>query len=185
MNISYGEIISRLLLATAIGIIFGFERKCSNKPVGIRTHVLIALASCLVAIISSYGLAQLSAAYPHNTTSDPARLVVGILTGIGFIGAGIIWKTPAGVQGITTAAEIFLLAALGICIGQGFYFLCAVTTVIAIIDMIADDLWANWCKKRTAKKELNTTGPEIVQTEPINSDETTPPFTDKQADEQP
>ena len=98
MNISYGEIISRLLLATAIGIIFGFERKRSNKPVGIRTHVLIALASCLVAIISSYGLAQLSAAYPHNTTSDPARLVVGILTGIGFIGAGIIWKTPAGVR---------------------------------------------------------------------------------------
>lgn len=122
MNISYGEIISRLLLATAIGIIFGFERKRSNKPVGIRTHVLIALASCLVAIISSYGLAQLSAAYPHNTTSDPARLVVGILTGIGFIGAGIIWKTPAGVQGITTAAEIFLLAALGICIGLASIF---------------------------------------------------------------
>ena len=162
MDISYWEITLRLLLATGIGILFGFERKRSKKPVGVRTHVLIALASCVVAIISSYGLAQLSSAYPQNITSDPARLVVGILTGIGFIGAGIIWKTPAGVQGITTAAEIFLLAALGISIGLGFYFLTAVATVIAIIDMIADNLWSKWHKKRSRAKDAaaNTDPPE-------------------------
>ena len=156
-GISYWEITLRLLLATGIGILFGFERKRSKKPVGVRTHVLVALAACLVAIISAYGVAQLSSVYSHNITSDPARLVVGILTGIGFIGAGIIWKTPAGVQGITTAAEIFLLSALGIGIGLGLYFLTAVATVIAIIDMVADTLWENWQKKRAAKRRATAT----------------------------
>ncbi|MBS1347986.1 MAG: hypothetical protein HP052_00695 [Firmicutes bacterium] len=156
-GISYWEITLRLLLATGIGILFGFERKRSKKPVGVRTHVLVSLAACLVAIISAYGVAQLSSVFSHNITSDPVRLVVGILTGIGFIGAGIIWKTPAGVQGITTAAEIFLLSALGISIGLGLYFLTAVATVIAIIDMVADTLWENWQKKRAGKKRSPAT----------------------------
>lgn len=152
MAIGYLEIIIRLLLATGIGILFGVERKRSKKPVGARTHVLIALAACLIAMISAYGFADASHfAAGVNVNSDPARLVVGILTGIGFIGAGIIFKTPTGVQGITTAAEIFLLAALGIAVGLGFYFITAIATGIAIITMVATDIASAWRKKRGKK----------------------------------
>ncbi len=158
MALGYGEIILRLLLATAIGIIFGVERKRSKKPVGARTHVLIALAACVIAIISAYGFVDASQYYAAGivVNTDPARLVVGILTGIGFIGAGIIFRTPTGVQGITTAAEIFFLATLGIACGLGCYFIAGIATVIAIINMLAVDILIFFRKRRKADKEENT-----------------------------
>ena len=157
LGLSYWEIILRLVIATAIGMLFGFERKRSKKPVGIRTHVLVSLAACIIAIVSAYGFTTFIDYYPSsvNFTVDPARLLVGMLTGIGFIGAGIIWKSKTGIIGITTAAEIFLLAALGIAVGLGFYFLVIAATIIAIINMIADDLWVKWKKKRQVKKGLS------------------------------
>ena len=157
--ISNWEILLRLAIATALGVLFGFERNKSAKPVGIRTHVLICLTACVVALISSYGFADYethvatAVGKAIDVRSDPARLVVGVLTGIGFIGAGIIWKTPSGsVHGITTAAEIFLLAALGIGTGMGMYFLVGAATVIAIVNMIADDLQAKYRKKKAARQ---------------------------------
>ena len=157
LGLSYGEIILRLLFATGIGILFGFERKRNKKPVGIRTHILVCLSACIIAMISAYGFANIADYYPSsvNFVVDPARLVVGMLTGIGFIGAGIIWKSPTGIIGITTAAEIFLLSAIGISIGLGFYFLAIIATVIAFINMIADDVWDVFRKKRQAKKKLD------------------------------
>lgn len=135
MSLSYAEIIFRLCIATAIAIAFGIERQRKNKPVGVRTHVLICLAACEIAILSAYGFTDVFHAYPANVAvrSDPARLVVGMLTGMGFIGAGIIYKTPGRhIYGITTAAEIFLTAVLGIGIGLGQYFLSLLVSVIAL-----------------------------------------------------
>lgn len=145
MLLSNYEIVLRLLLATALGIIFGLERERSHKPAGTRTHVLVCLAACIIAMISAYGFKDIYHAYPANVSirTDPARLVVGVLTGIGFLGAGIIWKSPSGgVQGITTAAEVFLLAALGIGTGLGQYFLVCAAAVIALLNMMADGLYA-------------------------------------------
>lgn len=140
-ELSSWELLLRLALATAVGAIFGYERKKSKKPAGIRTHVLISLASCMIALISAYGFT--SAYSPElagvNFNIDPARLVVGVLTGIGFIGGGIIWKSPTGVIGITTAAEVFFLAALGIAIGLGLYLLAGAAGLIAIITLVAAD----------------------------------------------
>jgi putative Mg2+ transporter-C (MgtC) family protein len=160
-GIGYGELTLRLLLATGIGVLFGLERQKSKKPIGPRTHVLVCLAACVITLISAYGFNAVYQYYPVgiNFTIDPARLVVGVLTGIGFIGAGIIWKSPTGVIGITTAAEIFLLAALGISIGMGFYFLTALATAIAILTMIADHLWQAGRKKLDRKKR-NRNGSE-------------------------
>lgn len=158
--ISYWEIMLRLGLATVLGVLFGFERNKSSKPVGIRTHILICLTACVVALISSYGFADYEAKVAQamgeniDVRSDPARLVVGVLTGMGFIGAGIIWKTPSGsVHGITTAAEIFLLAALGIGIGMGMYFLVGAATVIAIINMGADTILERYKKRKETKSD--------------------------------
>ena len=150
--LSYQEILLRLLLATAIGLIFGLEREHNHKPAGVRTHILVCLAACVIALVSAYGLNSISEYYPSRITIniDPARLVVGVLTGIGFLGAGIIWKSPAGsIQGITTAAEIFLLAALGIACGLGEYFIALIAAAIGIITMGINGMTAFICKKIT------------------------------------
>ncbi|NLF80606.1 MAG: MgtC/SapB family protein [Clostridia bacterium] len=152
-GLSSWELVFRLALAAIIGAIFGYERKKSKKPAGIRTHVLISLASCMVALVSAYGFAGVYS--PElvgiNFNIDPARLVVGVLTGIGFIGGGIIWKSTTGVIGITTAAEIFFLAALGIAIGLGLYLLAGVAALIAIITLVASDIKQLMPGKRKAE----------------------------------
>ena len=128
----------------------------SSKPAGIRTHVLVSLAACLICLISAYGFMNVHTIYPANIniTTDPARLVVGILTGIGFLGEGIIWKSPSGsVQGITTAAEIFLLATLGIAAGLGQYFLLGVATVIAFVTMLSDNMMRKYKSAKKSAKE--------------------------------
>ncbi|MBQ3404558.1 MAG: MgtC/SapB family protein [Oscillospiraceae bacterium] len=161
--ISYKEILLRVLLATLIGLIFGIERERSHKPAGVRTHVLVCLAACVIAIISIYGFVY---AFPNgpanvNVNADPARLVTGVLTGIGFLGAGIIWKSPTGsVQGITTAAEIFMLAALGIACGLGMYFLVGLVSVIAFITMLADSLYRKSKRDRFRKQSAENVNPE-------------------------
>lgn len=136
------EILCRLLLAALLGAVFGIERKHRNKPIGARTHILISLAACTVAIISSYGFTELAFSYPHEVSvrTDPARLVVGMLTGIGFLGAGIIYKSPHGdIKGITTAAEVYLMAVLGIGAGLGLYMLSISTAVLAYVTLICSE----------------------------------------------
>ncbi len=154
MTLAEWEIALRLLIATATGVLFGYEREKSGKSVGVRTHVLIILASCAIAMISAYGFQDAidRAAGFTEFRSDPARLVVGILTGIGFIGAGIIWRNPGEpVRGITTAAEIFLLAALGIAVGLGQYFLFILTTAFAYLALVSDNLIRRSRERRQRK----------------------------------
>ena len=152
--ISNQEIAVRLLLACFIGCCLGFQRRRNHKPVGIRTHVLISVASCLLTIASAYGFTEICE--NNNITVDPARLVVGIMTGIGFIGAGIIWKSATGsVQGITTAAEILLLSVIGITIGLGLYFAAVASFIIAMLALIsntvAERIKRKWEQRAAAK----------------------------------
>ncbi len=142
MYINELQIISRLLFAALIGIVFGTERKHRNKPIGARTHVLITLAASTIAMISSFGFVETGHAYPSviSVSSDPARLVVGMLTGIGFLGAGIIYKSPHGdITGVTTAAEVYLMTVLGIGAGMGLYMLTATAAVIAYAVLICSE----------------------------------------------
>ncbi|MEG1500398.1 MAG: MgtC/SapB family protein [Clostridiales bacterium] len=126
------EIIIRLLASFIIGLLMGRERKIRNKPVGARTHILVCLASTLITIVSAYGFKE----FAGIRTMDPARLIVGVLTGMGFIGAGIIWKDNYGsIQGITTAANVFLCACIGIAIGLGHYLPAFLTVLLAIITL--------------------------------------------------
>ncbi|MCD7953099.1 MAG: MgtC/SapB family protein [Synergistaceae bacterium] len=145
------EILCRLLLAAFLGAVFGMERRHRNKPIGARTHILISLAACTVAIISSYGFTELAYSYPHEVSvrTDPARLMVGMLTGIGFIGAGIIYKRPHGdIKGITTAAEVYLVTVLGIGSGLGLYMLSISASVIAYITLICSEDMVSCVKEK-------------------------------------
>ncbi|WP_373953341.1 MgtC/SapB family protein [Exiguobacterium acetylicum] len=114
------EDLLKLLLAATLGIFIGFEREIKNKPVGIRTSLVITLISCLLTIVSIKSV-LLYHDMATNVQMDPMRLVAQIITGIGFIGAGVILRRPHDiVSGLTTAAIIWSASGIGIAIGAGF-----------------------------------------------------------------
>lgn len=115
----YFEPVVRLITAALLGSIIGYERESNKKPAGLRTHVLVCVASCLVTIISILEFPE-----------DPARLLAQIIPGIGFIGAGSIIASGEKVIGITTATGIFVTSAIGIAVGTGHYVLAIVSVGI-------------------------------------------------------
>jgi putative Mg2+ transporter-C (MgtC) family protein len=120
------DMILRLLLAAALGAGIGYQRERANKPAGLRTHMLIALGSALFTVISIFGF---------NGTVDPSRVAAGVVTGIGFIGAGVILRGVRGehVVGLTTAASIWAVAAIGMAAGVGMYLIATIAAVIAVL----------------------------------------------------
>lgn len=106
------EIAARLALAFVVGAILGFERTHQQKPAGSRTHSLVCLAAALFMIISLYGF---------GSGTDKARVAAQVVTGMGFIGAGAIWREGSWVKGITTATTLWVASALGLAIGAGLY----------------------------------------------------------------
>ena len=122
------EQILRILAAAIAGAAIGFEREIKNKPAGFLTFTLVSVGSCLIAILQQ----NINAANPGT---DPSRIIAQVVSGIGFLGAGTILYNRGNVQGITTAAMLWLVAALGLLIGTGglFNYVIAGTTVIIII----------------------------------------------------
>ncbi|NLJ99777.1 MAG: MgtC/SapB family protein [Clostridia bacterium] len=116
-----------------VGSMLGYERTKAKKPAGIRTHALVSLAATMISIVSAYGFYEFRNLAGY--TMDPARLLVGIITGIGFLGAGIIWKDSnhGDVRGLTTAANIWASAGLGIATGLGHYFLVLSTVSFMLL----------------------------------------------------
>jgi putative Mg2+ transporter-C (MgtC) family protein len=116
----------RLLLAAALGAIIGYQRERAGKPAGLRTHVLICVGAALFTIASIYGFSGAS----------PAQVAAGIVAGIGFLGAGAIIRTREHIVGLTTAASIWAVAAIGLAAGAGLYLISAVTTAVIMIVLL-------------------------------------------------
>ena len=112
----------RLLLAAVLGGAIGAQREWSGKPAGLRTMALLSIGAALFTIISGLGF----------TGADPARIAAGVVTGIGFLGAGAILHRHGGVEGLTTAATIWVSAGVGLAAGVGLYLLAVIVTVIAV-----------------------------------------------------
>ncbi|MFH1339418.1 MAG: MgtC/SapB family protein [Candidatus Omnitrophota bacterium] len=121
-------IFGRLILAIILGGLIGFEREVKKRSAGLRTHILVSLGSCLIMLTSQY----VFDIYKDVATLDPARIAAGIITGIGFLGAGAIIRSGEAVRGLTTAASLWLVAGIGMGIGCGFYLASLVTAVLAI-----------------------------------------------------
>src|SRR5215510_15716424 len=115
------EIVIKLLMAMACGGAIGFEREISRKAAGLRTNVLICMGAALYMIISRH----ISGGAPYT---DPARLVAQVVAGIGFLGAGVILQSRGSITGLTTAATIFVVGAVGISIGEGMFVLAIFST---------------------------------------------------------
>jgi putative Mg2+ transporter-C (MgtC) family protein len=118
----YAAVSQRLLLSLLFGGAIGLERSYHGRPAGFRTHALVCLSTSLLMLVSAFEWAWVSPSAIARTTLDPTRMAQGIMTGIGFLGAGAIIKEGLTVRGLTTAASIWITAAIGVLIGIGFYF---------------------------------------------------------------
>ena len=114
------EIFSRLVIALAIGALIGLERSYRGRPAGFRTHALVCLSTSLLMLLTAYEELWVPRGAEVRVTLDPTRMAQGIMTGIGFLGAGAILRDGLSIRGLTTAASIWITAAIGILVGIGF-----------------------------------------------------------------
>ena|SRR3989344_916453 len=114
------DFIIKMVLAFALGAIVGFEREFDDEPAGVRTHILVILGATLFTVLS----------IDFIGTSDPSRIASNVVVGIGFIGAGAIFRAENKVKGITTAASLWVIAAVGMAVGLGYYIAAFVTALL-------------------------------------------------------
>ena len=131
MTVDDYEILARLLAALVAGAFIGYERSYHGRPAGFRTHALVCTASSLLMLVTVYESHWMSAV-TGRVQIDPTRMAQGIMTGIGFLGAGVIIREGFSVRGLTTAASIWITAAIGILAGVGFYFPLVVSVVLTL-----------------------------------------------------
>jgi len=126
------SILLHLILAVLAGGLIGLERTYHGRPAGFRTHTLVCTASSLLMQLTLYQWEMVAAMPLETVRIDPTRMAQGIMTGIGFLGAGVVLKDGLTVRGLTTAASIWITAAIGIMAGAGFYFATFVATVLTL-----------------------------------------------------
>ncbi|WP_047197516.1 MgtC/SapB family protein [Caldimonas brevitalea] len=128
----YQDITLRLLFALGIGGAIGLERSYHGRPAGFRTHALVSLSTCVLMLVTVYQTRWFPEGPRTHVTLDPTRMAQGIMTGIGFLGAGTIMKDGLSVRGLTTAASIWMTAAIGVLVGVGFYFPAVLATALTL-----------------------------------------------------
>jgi len=132
MKQEYLDILQHLFAAVLAGGVIGFERSFHGRPAGFRTHTLVCIASSLLMLVTLYQREWFSQTALETVRVDPTRMAQGIMTGIGFLGAGVIFKESLTVRGLTTAASIWVTAAIGILLGIGFYFAATVAVILTL-----------------------------------------------------
>ena len=131
----------RVIIATVLGMILGLERQLSNKDAGLRTYAMVAGGSALFTVLSIYGFSD----------ADTSRVAAQIVTGIGFLGAGLIFRRGLTVQGLTTAAGLWSVAAIGMAAGTGLWGLAIVVTVIVLIFLKVSDQFSTQLRSQAMR----------------------------------
>ena len=152
------EMALRVSLAFVLGGVIGYERESIQRPAGLRTHMLVAAGASAFTVASIYGFVG------EGTVRDPARLAAQIVTGVGFLGAGTIWRTPSTVRGLTTAASIWLVAALGLLAGTGLYALAVFTTICGFVTL-------RWGRPPSRRRRILRTGEPSITGEPSEDED--------------
>jgi putative Mg2+ transporter-C (MgtC) family protein len=130
-SVSDGEIVLRLAIIVVLCGAIGLERQARDEIAGLRTHVIVGLGAGLFTLVSAYGFAG------NASRVDPSRIAAQVVSGIGFLGAGVIIRNSGTVRGVTTAAALWISAAIGMAIAAGFYLGGAATTGIALVALVA------------------------------------------------
>ena len=123
----------RILMAAFLDAIIGIEREIKNRAAGFRTHIIVSVGACLIMLIGIEGIGEIS----NNIGRDTARMAAQVVSGIGFLGAGTILQTKDGVSGLTTAATLWLSAAIGLAVGIGFYEGALIATIVCLVTLIS------------------------------------------------
>ena len=140
----------RILVAAFLGAIIGIEREIKNRAAGFRTHIIVSVGACLIMLIGIEGIGEIS----NNIGRDTARMAAQVVSGIGFLGAGTILQTKDGVSGLTTAATLWLSAAIGLAVGIGYYEGAIIATAICLITLISLKWVSDIINKRTTRSYI-------------------------------
>ncbi len=134
-SLSWEETLLRIAIAAALGGAVGLERELREREAGFRTHMLVSVGSALFTIASAYGFRDFLVSGDNVIRADPTRIAAQIVTGIGFLGAGAIIRQGLSVRGLTTAATLWLVAAIGLTTGAGYYSAAVITTLVALFSL--------------------------------------------------
>jgi putative Mg2+ transporter-C (MgtC) family protein len=132
-NLTWPHVLLRLSVAAGLGGAIGFERELRERQAGLRTHLVVCLGSALFTIVSAYGFHEFLTGGGNIVRTDPTRIAAQIVTGIGFLGAGAIIREGLSVRGLTTAATLWVVAAIGMACGAGYYWPAAGATLLTIL----------------------------------------------------
>jgi putative Mg2+ transporter-C (MgtC) family protein len=135
MVITPVEMLLRMGTGVALGAAIGYERERTGRPAGLRTHLLVSLASATFMLVSTHFVYFQSYGKEDLVAVDTSRIAASVVTGVGFLGAGAILRTGIGVQGLTTAASLWLVAALGLAAGGGMYVVALAATLVALFGL--------------------------------------------------
>jgi putative Mg2+ transporter-C (MgtC) family protein len=132
-ELSWGQNLIRLGVAAGLGGLIGLEREMRDREAGFRTHLLVCVGSALFTIVSAYGFRDFLTSGDQVVRADPTRIAAQIVTGIGFLGAGAIIRQGLSVRGLTTAATLWVVAAVGLAAGAGYYSAAVITTALVLL----------------------------------------------------
>jgi putative Mg2+ transporter-C (MgtC) family protein len=131
--LGWPEVLGRVALAAVLGGVLGLEREFREREAGLRTHLLVSVGSALFTIVSAYGFREFLTSGQSVVRADPTRIAAQIVTGIGFLGAGAIIRQGLAIRGLTTAATLWVVAAIGLASGAGYYSAAVITTGVALV----------------------------------------------------
>jgi putative Mg2+ transporter-C (MgtC) family protein len=134
-TLRWPEVLLRLALAAVFGAAIGIERELREREAGLRTHLLVSVGSALFTIVGAYGFREFLVNGGSVVRADPTRIAAQIVTGIGFLGAGAIIRQGLSVRGLTTSATLWVVAAIGLASGAGYYSAAAISTVLVILSL--------------------------------------------------
>jgi putative Mg2+ transporter-C (MgtC) family protein len=164
-ELSLGELILRVALAAALGGAIGAEREMRERGAGLRTHLLVSVGSALFTLVSAYGFSDWEFSTPKGVVFDPTRIAAQIVTGIGFLGAGAIIRQGLSIRGLTTAATLWIAAAIGLAAGAGFYSAAIVTTLTVLVALGP----LRYVARRTIRRVRHEEGRLLVELRPGES----------------
>lgn len=146
---NFFSVLVSLVVSAVFGGIIGIEREQKGSHAGLRTHVLVTLGSCLIMQVSI----RIFEVYSEVATVDPSRIASGVITGIGFLGAGAIMRSTQSIKGLTTAASIWVAAGIGLAVGCSFYSAAFTTTVITFLVLKFLRKFESYIKKSSKKSK--------------------------------
>lgn len=158
LDLDNGVMVLRVLLAVGLGAAIGLEREIDNQPAGFRTHILVCLGAALFGLISVHAFAPFAVTTSNTDVRiDITRVASQVVVGVGFLGGGAILKYGASIRGLTTAASMWVAAAVGLAVGLGYYWAAVAVTIAALVSLTGFRGLRSWVRRRFGRRTETVT----------------------------